>query len=124
MSNKNAPAAAPAPAATPTTAIDAPVATPTTAIDAPVAFATTVIRIRHVRFITKGTLIASPREAVDHLEARKSADIPVGYDIYFVETQRRFRFDRYEGGRWLVTKWIHESRIESYEEWAQPNNAE
>jgi len=95
---------------------------------APLEFATAPleIKIRHVRFVTKGTLIASPREAEDHVEARKGPDIPKGYDIHFVESQRRFRFDRYEGGKWTAAKWLHESRIENYEEWdaAQPSSAE
>lgn len=83
------------------------------------------IRIRHVRFVTKGTLIANPREAEDHVAARKP-EMATGYDIWLVPERRAFRFDRYEAGRFVVTKWMPESRIESFEcddAETQPNSA-
>lgn len=76
-----------------------------------------LIRIRHVRFVSKGVIIASPKEAEDALSARDSDKIPAGYDIWLVPDRRAFRFERWDGGKHRVTKWVPECRVDNYEEW-------
>lgn len=79
------------------------------------------VRIKHVRFTSKGMIIASPKEAEDALSARESDKKPVGYDIYLVPERAAFRLDRYDGGQFRVTKWIPTTNVHNYEEWDQPN---
>ena len=75
------------------------------------------IRIKHVRLVTKGLIIGSVREALDAVPARENDKAPSGYDIWYVPARRAFRFDRYEAGALFRTNWMHESRIDVYEEW-------
>lgn len=79
------------------------------------------VRIAHVRFNTKGVIIASPKEAEDAVSARESDKKPTGYDIYLVPERAAFRFDRYDGGQFRVTKWIPAGNVHNYEDWDQPN---
>lgn len=72
-------------------------------------------RIRHVRFVTRGLIVSSPKEAEDAVHARLD-NKPRGYDIWLYGD--RFRFDWFDGGKLSVTKWMHISRIDVYEEWA------
>lgn len=75
-----------------------------------------LLRIRHVRFPILGMMIASAREAADHVVARASSE-PRGYDIFYSGARRSFRFDYFDGGRYVVTKWIPIEHVATYEEW-------
>lgn len=80
------------------------------------------IKIRHVRFVTKALILASPKEAEDAVPAREGDKVPKGYDIWYVPSRRAFRFDRYEDGKLWKVKWMHESRIDTWEEWDTPKD--
>lgn len=75
------------------------------------------IRIKHVRLVNKGVIVGSVRESLDAVPAREDDKVPTGYDIWYVPARRAFRFDRYESGKFFRTNWMHETRIEVYEEW-------
>jgi len=92
-----------------------------TSAPAPKPLPKSAIRIKHIRFTSKGMIIASPKEAEDALSARESDKKPVGYDIYLVPERNAFRLDRYDGGAFRVTKWIPASNVHNYEDWDQPN---
>lgn len=73
------------------------------------------VRIKHIRFVTAGLILGSVRDALDAVSAREPV-APAGYDIWFVTAERRFRFDVYENGAHTRTKYLHETRVEAYEE--------
>jgi hypothetical protein len=89
----------------------------------------TAIRVSHIRFNTRGVIIASPKEAEDALTARETAAKPSGYDIWWLPERNAFRCDRYDGGKFRITKYVLGTNVHNYEEWpaeqpsvpAQPN---
>lgn len=82
---------------------------------APVAGET---KIRMVRFLDKINLtsVNQPDTAIGGREA----DDKDGYDITFVSARRAFRFDKYERGKHVKSRWVHETRIEVHEDWDAP----
>ena len=81
------------------------------------------IKIRHIRFNTKGMIIASPKEAHEQVVARETDATISGYDIWYVIERRAFRFDRYDNGQLRVVKWVPEAIVVVYEQWDQPSSA-
>lgn len=84
------------------------------------------IRIAMLTFLSKGQVIASPREAMDRVIARTDHQRD-GYDIYLRLDEDRFRFEFHEG-RDTRIRYIHVSRVDAYEEWSDrvqspPNKA-
>lgn len=77
------------------------------------------IPIRHVRFRTdgsqKGYWVSRPNEALDAYPARE-AGAPTGYDIWLTPDRMTFRFDSFNGGKFVVTKNIPTHNVFSYEE--------
>lgn len=84
------------------------------------------IRISMVKFLTKGQVIASPREAMDGVTARADGQRD-GYDVHLLLDEDRFRFVFHESGKVRV-RYLHVSRVDAYEEWndrdqSSPNKA-
>jgi hypothetical protein len=82
------------------------------------------VRIKHVRFVTKGVMVTTGKEALDHMPARTSNKVQ-GYDIHYYRDRGEFLFvNHIDGGPY--TRWMDRTRIENYEVWPpddQPSSA-
>lgn len=75
-------------------------------------------KVRMVRFVDKINLtsVNQPDTAIGGRES----DDKDGYDIAFVSARRAYRFDKYERGKHVKSRWVHETRIEVCEDWDSP----
>lgn len=76
--------------------------------------ATDEIKIAHLRTVTKALPIGGPNNVLDRITAR-TGDGP-GADIAFIPSERRFRITTVASGRPDQVIYLHETRVEIYEQ--------